>query len=211
MSRNHFRLHIQGIPFFVPIYSPDAEIHFYSGRDGIEDLLSQQQRSPFFPVDFKKLPSKLSFHHIKEEAEVGAYKVSVIAMNHPDVSYGYRVDDGKSCVVYLTDVELLEADRTQQNRYQEFVSGADLLIGDVQYGFMESHEKRTWGHSSIFNFIDLTVGAGVKALAFFHYDPASTDERIDELQEQAQKYIDSIPEVRDLRLVPSRVGLELKI
>ena len=48
---SHFNWdHIQGLPFFDPIYNPNVEIHFYYPGDNIREYLSMQMQSPFFPV-----------------------------------------------------------------------------------------------------------------------------------------------------------------
>ena len=44
---SHFHWdHIQGIPFFDPIYNPNVEIHFYYPGDKIKEYLSEQMKSP---------------------------------------------------------------------------------------------------------------------------------------------------------------------
>ena len=58
---SHFHWdHIQGLPFFDPLYNPNFEIHFYSVVNNFKQLLCEQMRSPFFPVEFslKFLESK---------------------------------------------------------------------------------------------------------------------------------------------------------
>lgn len=209
---SHFHWdHIQGLPFFVPLLMPDTEVHFYSGRKDVTELLRIQHSRPFFPLDFSVMEERVSTHCLEGTTDIDGFKVSIISLEHPNDSYGYRIENGGSCLVYLTDVELLEADKDKTKKYREFVRDADLIIADMQYGFVETHEKRTWGHSSIFAFVDLVVGANVKTMALYHHDPTSTDEYLDELREKAERYVKSQPGVDGLELIPSYVGMELEV
>ncbi len=203
--------HIQGLPFFVPLLKPGTEVNFYSGREDLKKFISAQNRSPFFPIDFDDIPSNMNFHRLDGAAEIDGFKVSIIPLEHPDGAFGYRVEDGGTSVVYLTDVELLQAGEDKMKAYAEFVRGADVVIADVQYGFVETREKKTWGHSSIFAFADLVAGMDVGALVLYHHEPTSTDSDLDELFNKARKYMESQPRLKGTKLIPSYAGLELDI
>src|ERR1700712_5782732 len=45
--------HIQGLPFFAPIYGAKNDIKFHSGKTGLglKDTLEGQMAQPYFPVD----------------------------------------------------------------------------------------------------------------------------------------------------------------
>ena len=49
--------HIQGIPFFAPLYLEKNEFHFYSfrskflGRESLKQVFETQMALPYFPVD----------------------------------------------------------------------------------------------------------------------------------------------------------------
>lgn len=208
---SHFHWdHIQGLPFFVPLLIPGAEVHFYSGRTDAAELVAAQYRRPFFPLEFEVIESHVNVHHVNGTFDVEGFKISTMRLEHPDGSYGYRIDDGKSCIVNLTDVELLEAGKDALKEYREFVRGADVVIADVQYGFMDTHKKRTWGHSSIFAFVDLLVDTDVKRVVLFHHEPASSDEELDELFAKAIKYVKTQPGAKDLKVIPAYTGLEIE-
>ena len=64
---SHFHWdHIQGLPFFDPIYNPNFEIHFYSVVNNFKQLFCEQMRSPFFPVEFSSLINNFHFHQIED-------------------------------------------------------------------------------------------------------------------------------------------------
>src|SRR5687768_14149057 len=54
--------HIQGIPFFLPIFVPGNRVAVVSGPNGamsMEDVLRRQMSAPFFPVTFDEVSAQL--------------------------------------------------------------------------------------------------------------------------------------------------------
>ena len=89
--------HLQGLPFFPPLYDPSKTIIFHSSRpvEELEAILRAQMVSPYFPILFDKLPSKVLFAHQGETAvEFGATRICSFPLNHPQGSSGYRIDSG---------------------------------------------------------------------------------------------------------------------
>ena len=60
--------HIQGIPFFAPLYSAQNRFHFYSfrseflGRDSLKRVFEAQMAHPYFPVDLQRHVRGARFH-----------------------------------------------------------------------------------------------------------------------------------------------------
>ncbi|MCX6927296.1 MAG: response regulator, partial [Verrucomicrobia bacterium] len=55
--------HIQGLPFFLPVYKPQNRLHIlgYEGaRHGLEVVLAGQMESPFFPIGLREVPANVS-------------------------------------------------------------------------------------------------------------------------------------------------------
>ena len=56
--------HIQGVPFFAPLYAPENAFHFYSfrskylGQDSLKQVFEAQMAMPYFPVDLSAMASK---------------------------------------------------------------------------------------------------------------------------------------------------------
>jgi hypothetical protein len=96
-----------------------------------------------------------------------------------------------------------------QQAMKEFCRGADLVIADTQFDRDEASSKADWGHSTIFQFIDLLADTPVSRLALFHYDPKYSDETIDEIYYQALRYLRTRAYKWGCSLLASHEGLEL--
>ena len=57
--------HIQGLPFFTPVYIPGTEIDFH-GPKGLAPALNAQMSDPGFPVRFTDVPAKMTFSELTE-------------------------------------------------------------------------------------------------------------------------------------------------
>ena len=72
---------------------------------------------------------------------------------------------------------------------RKLAQGADVLIYDAQY-LPEEYEarKRGWGHSHWREGISIAQQSEVKHLVLFHHDPDHSDDRIDQIVEEARQY-----------------------
>src|SRR5580692_1987407 len=66
--------HIQGMPFFAPIYGPKNSVSFYTGITGrpLQETLEGQMAKPYFPVDFDQVAAKRDFNIIEKGTSVNA-------------------------------------------------------------------------------------------------------------------------------------------
>lgn len=184
--------HIQGIPFFAPLYLPGTHLHVISGAASgrAETALRTQMSTPAFPVALRELPSQITYASVRERQRlsVGAAEVHVARGNHPDPVYAYRIEhDGRS-VVYATDTEHY---RCVDPRLLALARGADLLIYDAQYlpGEYEGAagpSRVGWGHSTWEAAVELAQQAGVGELLLFHHDPGRDDEAVGEIEAEAR-------------------------
>lgn len=186
----HFHLdHIQGIPFFIPIYSPENHFTFYFAgrRDAnlVMDALSGIMANPYFPVDMTKLPCQRSYIDLAEGAiSVAGTDILVLPLNHPQGSVGYRVMQNGKIIGYCTDVEhgVDWSDRNMQILGRD----ADLFIVDSQYTPEEYPDHQGWGHSTWKQAIETGLAAGTKQIVLFHHDPYHEDSDIDRILEQSR-------------------------
>ncbi len=185
--------HIQGIPFFVPLYLPTTELHVVGAKTSLltlEETLAYQMNDPVFPVRFDQLASRVSTQHVRagETFGAGSATVTVAKGNHPGGVLAYRVEIGGRAIVYATDTEHFACLDPELER---LARGADLLIYDAQYTEEEyrgarGRSKVGWGHSTYVAAAELANAANVKQLALFHHDPSRTDRGVDEIESKAR-------------------------
>ncbi|HXJ43393.1 MAG TPA: MBL fold metallo-hydrolase [Bryobacteraceae bacterium] len=185
--------HIQGVPFFAPIYGPKNTIAFHSGIQGrpLQETLEGQMAQPYFPVKFDQVAAQRSFHTIAADAEVqvGAARVIPFELNHPQGATGYRIEVGNTKIVYATDYE--HGDTRLDEVLRRNVENADILICDSQYTPAEYEAHRGWGHSTWLNAVQLARDAGVRRLFLFHHDPTHDDQTMMRISEDARMHFEN--------------------
>jgi phosphoribosyl 1,2-cyclic phosphodiesterase len=191
MFFTHFHWdHICGFPYFGPIYLPKRAINVWSGRSDAAALLANQMGGAHFPVKWDSLPSEITCQQLKEAQPrmVAGAEVRILSMVHPDKAYGYRITQGGRSICYLTDTEVSKNPFRLAESYSKFVAGADVVIVDAMYGFLEYHDKVNYGHSTIFNFIDFFKDTEIGELVIFHHDPMASDTAVSQLRDDANRY-----------------------
>ncbi len=179
--------HIQGLPFFTPIYVPGNWVEVVTGANGVmplEQALRRQMSAPFFPVEFDDVKPQLRWREprVSEAFAIGDVRVTMAKLNHPDPVYGYRLDYAGASIVYATDTEHFACVDPHLAR---LAHGADVLIYDAQYTPEEYPGKVGWGHSTWEAAIRLANAAGVRQLVLFHHDPRRSDEQVAALEARA--------------------------
>jgi len=189
---SHFHWdHIQGIPFFSPLYdSPESRFIFHSSSRtrSLRRVLEEQMAAPYFPVNMTEMKAKQDFHDI-EEGRVAMDGVTIQAMwlNHPQGCLGFRIESKQGVVVYATDNE--PGDAQFDKKVRKLAEGADILIYDAQYLPAEYEaRKRGWGHSHWREAVNIVMESGAKELVLFHHDPDHTDACIDSIVKDARNY-----------------------
>ncbi len=183
--------HILGFPFFQPAFIPSNHFTFHSPFSDLEERLNQQQHPHFFPVPLSYMNATLEFNHINENEwhQVGNFRIYPLRLSHPGVTYGYRIEDGDSCLVMASDSEYQKVKPEDTEHYIKFFRDADLLIFDAQYSLTEVQDKLDWGHSTAVIGAEFAHRAQVKRLALFHHDPTSSDEAVWSTTNQAESYL----------------------
>jgi phosphoribosyl 1,2-cyclic phosphodiesterase/CheY-like chemotaxis protein len=192
ISHTHWD-HIQGWPFFAPLFVPGNEWDIYAPHglaESVRETLAGQMQYTYFPVLLEQLSATIRYHELVEGVfRIGDIKVKTQYLNHPALTLGYRLEADGTAVVYACDHEpysrqmaigLGEPNR-QDQRHVDFLAGADLVIHDAQYTVGEYEEKIGWGHSTAEYAVEIGRIAGVKAIALTHHDPLRDDGGIDDL------------------------------
>lgn len=185
--------HIQGFPFFAPLFVPGNEWDLYApgsaGGQQLETTLTGQMEYTYFPVTLEQLDATIRFHDLVEnQFTVGGARVIAHYLNHPALTLGYRLEADGVAVVYAVDHEPHGRGRTDEQpahledqRHVEFLAGADLVIHDAQYTADEYPKRIGWGHSPAEWAVDYALAAGARRLALFHHDPLRDDDAVDRL------------------------------
>jgi phosphoribosyl 1,2-cyclic phosphodiesterase len=185
--------HIQGIPFFAPIYGPNNRIAFHSAIQGrpLQETLEGQMAKPYFPVNFDQVAANRSFHLIERggHVQVGSANVIPFEMNHPQGASGYRIEVGNVVIVYATDYE--HGSEVHDKILRKYAENADILICDAQYTPVEYEAHRGWGHSTWFNAVQVAKDTGAKRLFLFHHDPTHDDQAMMRIAEDARMHFDN--------------------
>ncbi|MGA2991527.1 MAG: MBL fold metallo-hydrolase [Candidatus Korobacteraceae bacterium] len=191
---SHFHWdHIQGIPFFAPLYDRHSSFVFHSSdrAGGLRATLEQHMADPFFPVNMTEMAARRSFHSIAEgRTAFDDCAVDSLWLNHPQGCLGFRVEAGNSVLAYATDNE--PGDPVFDKAVRRLAQDADVLIYDAQYLPEEFASHRGWGHSHWREAIAVARQCQVKHLVLFHHDPDHSDECIDRLLEQAQQHFSRV-------------------
>ncbi len=191
--------HIQGFPFFAPLFETGHAWDVYAPRGfgaSLRDTLAGQMQYTYFPISIDAMGAKIRYHELVEGSfTIDDVHVTARYLNHPALTLGYRIEAGGVTVVYASDHEchtrsaalgaplsqVLGALHPGDNRHRDFVAGADLLIHDAQYTAAEYPKRIGWGHSTVEYVVDLAIAAGVKRLELFHHDPGRDDDAMQAL------------------------------
>jgi phosphoribosyl 1,2-cyclic phosphodiesterase len=180
--------HIQGFPFFAPLFSDKNRFSLY-GKNGarLQSVLKRQMVKALFPVSWDELSAELTCASLPTGAlPVADLSITSDRLHHPNGVMGFRISDGRSSVVYATDVELSEAQTRE--KLARFAQGADLLIADAQYSPEEYADGKVgWGHGTWRDAAIVAREAEVGRLFLFHHDPNRTDEEVAEFEERAKE------------------------
>jgi phosphoribosyl 1,2-cyclic phosphodiesterase len=175
--------HIQGLPFFGPIYESDTQFKAYCPQQ--EKRTSRQffewhMSNPWFPVDLKNLGAKLEFSDVTPGTcfEVGPARISTCPMNHPGGAMAIRVDHRGHAFVQASDTEHVGTQADPE--LSKLAQGADFLSYDSTYvEGPEYEEHKGWGHSTWSAGLRVAEAANVGRFIAFHHDPSHDDTFMD--------------------------------
>lgn len=195
--------HIQGIPFFEPMFIKGNKIHMYGekkAKTSLEETLKGQQQYPNFPISVDEisiLGAEMSFTDLSAGESVmindNNIVVETVKLSHPDGVFAYKVTAEDAAIVYATDTEHRDVLDQRIINFCKKGQQADILIYDAQYTPDEysgkiGMPKFDWGHSTYIWAVNTALAAGVETLVLFHHDPKHDDDSIDEIVKLAQKY-----------------------
>jgi phosphoribosyl 1,2-cyclic phosphodiesterase len=180
--------HIQGLPYFLPLFSPASHVIFHSAhpQEKLRSVIAAQMQAPYFPVFFEQLAARMEFCTIGAEPQrFGSLSVEAFPLHHPQGSVGFRIVHPGKTVVYATDHE--HGDEPTQLGLIAKSEDADVLVYDAQYTPAEYVSRRGWGHSTWLEATRIANQAGAHRLVLFHHDPDRNDAAVRRIEQEANQ------------------------
>ncbi|MCD8024784.1 MAG: MBL fold metallo-hydrolase [Candidatus Gastranaerophilales bacterium] len=203
--------HIQGLPFFSPIFTKSTELKIYgpdTAKEKLKDSLTALLFDKSFPVSLDEIHGAVDINSISQrqaliikesgehvlinvsdfdETKVGEKDVVINVfktMAHPkNGCLCVKIQYEGKTIVYATDKECYVG---SDKKFIEFAYGCDILIHDAQYTHQDYISpimpKQGYGHSTFNMAIETAKLAKAKKLYFFHYDPNYDDTILDMLE-----------------------------
>jgi phosphoribosyl 1,2-cyclic phosphodiesterase len=193
---SHLHLdHLEGLPFFAPLWAPGAEIHIWAPAcPGLSpsEAITRYVSPPLFPLELSEAPARVSFHELPAgEWTLGSARVRAEPVVHPGPTVGYRFEDGGRSLAYIPDHEPYHdaepgAVEPQSLSGYRLARDATLLLHDAQYLEHEYGSRRGWGHSSVSHAVAFALAARAQRLLLFHHDPLHSDIDLAQLEARAR-------------------------
>lgn len=196
LTHNHWD-HIQGFPFFIPIYQPGRKICITPGKTTVDehDAVLKQMSGTYFPVNYHSLQSEIIIVPQPEDSEsweLNSAKITRHSMNHPGSGSSYLIEADGAKVAYITDNELYPPYQKETDflEWVAFAEQADLVIHDAQYMLSDMPAKSGWGHSVAEEAVKLAMASRAKRLALYSHDHIRTDPEIEEVEQHCKDVIE---------------------
>ena len=187
--------HIIGFPFFKPLFYTSTRISIYgcpNNQRTLEETLSNTITDPYFPVEYRDIPSSLSFTNIcNKPFKLGSLDIETISLSHPNGGLGLKFIENGKTFIFLTDNELrhIHPGGMQFDDYVDFCREADFLIHDAEFTQEEYKRTKQWGHSTYIDAVELAVQSNVKQFGLFHHNQDRTDENMEKLVKHSNQII----------------------
>jgi phosphoribosyl 1,2-cyclic phosphodiesterase len=225
--------HIQGFPFFPPIFVPGNRFQIYGAARSssmLEGILEGQMNPHFSPIyTLKNLGASISILAVpisedpstklrdmsttasRRKAPFIVDGVLIRAAANPHGSttaLAYRLQENGRSLVYASDAGYPPEGPSET--MMSLYAGADVLIHDCTYTPEDRAQRLSRGFSSYVEAADAAARAQVKHLIMFHYDQDYSDDFVDQMMARCRKELDARG-AKDCQLTAAREGLTLTI
>lgn len=237
ISHTHWD-HIQGLPFFAPLYEQGNRLHVYARRRDdlhLRALFASQAHDPYFPFSQDETRAEISFRELSDSEvfDIADVRIASTRLNHPYVATAYRLSADGVSVAYVSDTapfsdilfdhryvggpsfgEALSAGdraalRSMRDGVVRLCDGADLVIYDTMFTADDYRRMPHYGHSRPSDAVEICQAAGARTLALFHHAPERSDAAVDAILAETRA---SIGQSRlSLGLVAAYEGLSLDL
>jgi len=195
--------HIQGLPFFIPLFVSGNQATIYGAYDpisgnGIEEILAVQMQYRFYPV--RECELKANIRHVSlregEQVHIGEVTVTPVLMNHSVLNFGYRIDCRGKSLFFTGDHEIpyniYAPEDDKFSMYQSLVDqkeqsilsaiqGVDVLIADASYSTDEYPDKKGWGHGTHHSAMLMAERISAQQLFLTHHEPTRSDDALEDM------------------------------
>ncbi len=208
ISHTHWD-HIQGMPFFAPLYEAGNRLMVYAReRDDVHlrAVFATQNEAPYFPIAFDDTRADVDFQGLGDDEKFSIDDVQVVTarLNHPYLATAYALTVDGARVSYVADTapfshilfgeefigappppdhELPPGDRDKLAAMRAAVArlceGSDLVIYDTMFTAEDYRLMPHFGHSRPADAIEIAKEAGARKVALFHHAPERSDAEVD--------------------------------
>jgi len=185
--------HIMGFFYFAPLYDSrfTINIYGYNAKTPINTLSNTLTNKNFWPVDKDAYQAKINFIEMpkssNEQKSITVNKTNIYYSihPHPNGTNSFKVETDNKKIVYITDCEHPEGSLNEN--VVNIATECDFLIHDSHFTIQDLSLHKGWGHSSWKQCVDVAITSRAKQLCLFHFSPNYDDEKIKEIEMNAQK------------------------
>jgi phosphoribosyl 1,2-cyclic phosphodiesterase len=193
LSHTHWD-HIQGFPFFSPLYVAGNTFKVYGPARSsalLEGILEGQMAPQYFPVQtLKNMRAHIEIQAIAPGApfDVLGCRVSAVVNQHGQRGVmAFRIEEAGRSLVYASDAGYGPDGPSPEAL--ALYHRADLLIHDSTYTPEHAARYPQRGLASVSEAVAAAVRAEVRTLALFHYDQDYSDADVDALVERGRREV----------------------
>jgi phosphoribosyl 1,2-cyclic phosphodiesterase len=207
--------HIQGFPFFAPVFISGNRFVVYGHAktsERVESILEGQMNPQFSPIyTLKNMGASIEFEAIADEQCFQVSNLEICGRPNPHgetTALAFRLVENGRSVVYASDVgyEQPGPDEGALGFYRD----ADVLIHDSTYTPAEQENRRSRGLSTYLDAARMAHLAGVGKVILFHYDQDHADDLVDECVRACGKELERLGSA-GIEVLGASEGLELTI
>jgi phosphoribosyl 1,2-cyclic phosphodiesterase len=207
--------HIQGFPFFVPLYQPGNRFRIFGRAQSsamLEGILEGQMAPQYFPVQtLKNMGAGIEISAVEEGAPFQVAGCTVRAHTNPHGRAGalaFRIEEAGRAVVYASDVGYGAGGPPAASL--DLYRGADLLIHDSTYTPEDGRRYTNRGFSSVEDAVNAAISSGARHLVLTHYDQDYSDADVDALCARGRRLLDDHG-AHSIALTPAIEGATLSL
>lgn len=195
LSHTHID-HIQGLPFFTPIFIKGNRIKIVGDNPidiSLKQVFQNQLNPHYSPLNgLENLAAGVTIEATGPGSSlpIDGFEVSSVRVPHGSIwTLGFRISADGHTATFLSDVEYPQ-DTGPTPEALALARNADLLIHDATYSDEEYLHRQGWGHSPVSVAIQVAERAWAKQLALFHHNSYATDFHVERMTRNAQNQTD---------------------